>query len=324
MKVIVTGAAGPRGRLVTTGLMAAGHAVVGVDTETWPDPPRGLQIHRLDLRKRGFEELLRHEPMDAIVHLALHAGFRLAPAVRYRLNLEGTGKVIRLAAEHAIRRVVVASHAAVYGALPDNPLFMTEDEPPAVGRAFPEMQDLVTADLMAVSAMWQHPEIAIAVLRPVHTLGPTSRDAFNVLLRKGRFPTVMGFDPMVQVIHETDLARAFVAAVEHDLRGVFNVTGPGEIPLSLLIEEAGARAFPMPGIALDLIRAVGVLRGGLGFRDVAQGAMEFLKHPCLIDGTRFRKATGFVPSVSLRETVRGVRARQRQTQQVESPSQSRE
>ena len=34
---------------------------------------------------------------------------------------------------------------------------------------------LVTADLLASSAMWQHPEIQIVVLRPVHALGPTSR-----------------------------------------------------------------------------------------------------------------------------------------------------
>ena len=60
-----------------------------------------------------------------------------------------------------MKKLVVASHAAVYGALPDNPYFMTEESPPSVGRAFPEMQDLVTADLLASAAMWQHPDMEI-------------------------------------------------------------------------------------------------------------------------------------------------------------------
>ena len=143
MKVLVNGAASPRGRLIATHLLDQGHQVVGADTERWSRPPEALDLHRLDHRKRGFEELLRHDRFDAIVHLAVHAGFRLPPEERHRLNLEGTGKLIELANEHGVNKLVVASHAAVYGALPDNPYFMTEQCPPSVGRAFPEMLVLI-------------------------------------------------------------------------------------------------------------------------------------------------------------------------------------
>jgi UDP-glucose 4-epimerase len=302
MKVLVAGAAGPRGRQLCRLLIDAGHRVVGVDRELWPDAPAGLELLALDHRKRGFEELVRRGSFDAIVHLAVHAGFRLPPAERHRLNLEGTGRVIALAAEHGVKKLVVASHASVYGALPDNPCFMTEDAPPSVGRAFPEMQDLVTADLLASSAMWKHPDLEIVVLRPVHALGPTSRDVLAALLRKSYVPTVLGFDPMIQVMHEDDLARAFVSALTPGLRGVFNVTGAGELPLRVLVSEVGAQAVPVPSVMF------GVIRGRFGFPDFPPGALDFLKHPCLIDGARFRAATGFAPQHGLRETVQAMRS----------------
>lgn len=300
MRVLVTGAAGPRGRQLVEALVATGHTVIGVDRESWPTVPPGVELHRLDHRKRDFEELMRHGAFDAIVHLAVHAGFRLSPSERHRLNVEGTTKVIALAAQHGVRRLVIASHAAVYGALPDNPHFMTEDAPPAVGRTFPQMQDLVTTDLLAGAAMWKHPALEVVVLRLVHALGPTSRGVLAALLRRRRVPMVAGFDPMVQVIHELDVARATATAVEQPLRGVYNVTGPGEVPLSVLVREAGAEPLPLPAVAFA------VLRGRFGL-PASEGAVDFLEHPCLVDGARFREATGFSPAHGLRDTVRSMR-----------------
>lgn len=302
MKVLITGAASPRGRLIATHLAGLGHAVVGIDREAWAEPPPSISFRRLDHRKRGFDELMRREGFEGIVHLAVHAGFRLPPAERHRLNLEGTQTVVQLAAEHGVKKLVVASHASVYGALPDNPYFMTEDAPPSVGRALPEMQDLVTADLLASAAMWQKPELSIAVLRPVHSLGPTSRDVLAALLRRRRFPMVLGFDPMIQIMHEEDLARAFGLALTSDARGVFNVGGPGELPLSVLAAEAGAKPVRIPE------PLYGIFRGTMPFLYFPVGAIEFLKHPCLIDDSRFRRATGFTPAKSLRETLASAHA----------------
>ncbi|MCA9621264.1 MAG: NAD-dependent epimerase/dehydratase family protein, partial [Myxococcales bacterium] len=216
-----------------------------------------------------------------------------------------TQRVVRLAVEHGVGRLVVASHATVYGALADNPYFMTEDYPPRVGQMVPAMQDLVTADLLATSAMWQHPGLSIVVLRPVHALGPTSRGVLASTLHRGWFPTILGYDPMVQVIHELDVARAFALALSppsgQALKGAFNVTGPGEVPLSVVLREAGVRGRAVPEIAFRL------LRGRFGVPDAMAGAVDFLKHPCLVDGARFVEATGFQPEHGLRETLASMR-----------------
>ena len=69
-------------------------------------------------------------------------------------------------------------------------------------RAVPEMRDLVEVDMYAQSFMWKHPEIETVILRPVNIVGPTVRNAPSNYLRLERPLTVMGFDPMLQVIHE--------------------------------------------------------------------------------------------------------------------------
>jgi UDP-glucose 4-epimerase len=226
----------------------------------------------------------------------------LAPSERHRLNLEGTEKIIELAAKHRVGKLVVTSHAAVYGALADNPYFMTEAHPPSVGRSFPEMQDLVTADLLTAAAMWKHPDIEMVVLRPVHAVGPTSRGVLAQLLRRRRVPMVLGYDPMVQVIHEDDLPEAFACALFSGVRGVFNVAGPGEVPLSVLVRESGGEPLAIPEMLLNLAR------GRFGVPDVPGGAVDFLKHPSLVDGSAFCEATGYAPAHDLRSTLRAMRA----------------
>lgn len=301
MKILVTGGAGPRGRSLAAHLAREGHDVVAIDTERVPDAPP-VRFERIDLRKRGFDDLVRRERFDAVCHLAIHAGFRLPAPVRHRLNLDGSKKVIDVCAQHGVRKLVVASHAAVYGALPDNPCFMTEEAPPSVGRSFPEMQDVVTADLLAGAAMWQHPDLEIVVLRVVHALGPTSRDVLAQLLRRRWLPTVLGYDPMIQVIHEDDLTRAFAAALAPGLRGVFNVTGPGEVPLSVLAQNAGVRRVPLPE---TFARAA---LGQFGLPDIGPGALDFLKYPCLVDGARFADKAHFAPAKDLVATVHAMSA----------------
>ena len=44
---------------------------------------------------------------------------------------------------------------------------------------------------------------------------------------------------MVQVIHELDVVEAIVRALTPGVRGIFNVVGPGEVPLSTILRELG-------------------------------------------------------------------------------------
>lgn len=301
--VVVTGAAGSIGQLAVDHLARRDFVVHAVDKRPLTRLPKGVVGHVADIKKRGFDDTLRKVHPDAVLHLARERRFTVSAAERYRVNFEGTTRVFELAMAAGVKKIVFPSRHTVYGALPDNPAFMLEEHPPTAGRTFPEIQDLVAADLFACAVLWRNPETEVVVLRPVNVLGPTVNTLFSRYLSPRRVFTVAGYDPVQQVLHEDDLAVAFEYALEPGLRGVFNVTGPGEVPLHVVVEESGARRVPLPEPVIKLVR------GRLGFARIPQGALDFLKFPCTVDGTRFAKATGFAARHNLRETIRSMRAR---------------
>ncbi len=301
--VVVTGGAGSIGRLAVDHLSHCGLSVHAVDRREHERPAPGVEVHVADIRKRAFDDVLRKVRPDAVLHLARLRGFEASAQERYRVNFEGTTRLFELCVAQGVKKVVFPSRHTVYGALADNPAFLSEEHPPTAGRTFPEIHDLVSADLYASAMLWRHPSLEVVVLRPVNVLGPGMNTLFARYLSSKRVFTIAGFDPVQQVLHEDDLALAFELALRPGLRGVFNVTGPGEVPLHVVVEESGAARFPIPEPLVKLFA------GRLGFARVPQGAIDFLKYPCTVDGRRFVHATGFAPRHNLRETLRSMRAR---------------
>jgi len=108
---------------------------------------------------------------------------------------------------------------------------------------------------------------------------------------------VLGFDPLFQFIHEYDAANAITIALQSNLRGVYNVSGPPPVPLSIIVREAGRTLVPLPeGL---LARAL----GRFGLPRLPRGALEHVKYPVVIDSSEFRAATGFAPEFDEDHTI---------------------
>lgn len=305
-KILITGAAGGQGRLVAQSAAAAGFEVCGVDREPMASLENGLQarVYVVDLMRRKFEDVIRHERPDAVVHLAFVRHFRTDLVTRHKVNVAGTRLLLDYCAEYGVRQLVVASSAYAYGALPENPSYLHEDAPLNVSRTYPEIRDIAEVDTLSTAFLWQHPEVRTAILRPVNTLGDSVHSTIGGYLRQRYVPTILGFDPMMQFLHEEDLARAILLSVERKLRGVFNVAGPSAVPLHVAIEQSGGTQLPLPEIALrPLIRRL----FGLGLYPVPPGAIDFIKFPCTVSDEQFRAATGFRPKWSLRDIFTHVR-----------------
>ncbi len=301
--VVITGGAGSSGRLLCHRLVQQGFDVHAVDKKPGYDLDGGVTFHQADVQKRSFEDVLRKVRPAALVHLARLHRLEADAAERHRVNFEGTVHVFDVAREAGVGKLVFPSRHTVYGALPDQPQFLSEDHPPSAGRTYPEIQDMVAADLYASGQLWRHPKLEVVVLRPVNVIGPTVQNLFCRYLEQERVFTVAGFDPLYQVLHENDFTLALDLALKPGLRGVFNVTGPETVPLHVIVEEAGGRRVPVPE---PLIRMVA---GRFGFPSVPRGAVDYLKYPCTVDGSRFVEATGFSPAHGLSKTLRSMRQR---------------
>jgi UDP-glucose 4-epimerase len=124
-------------------------------------------------------------------------------------------------------------------------------------------------------------------------------------LRLPIVPTLLGFDPMVQVIHELDVVEAIACALRPAVRGIFNVTGPGELPLSAILKELDKRTLPFPHpVARPILSAL--WRFGASSFPVPE--LDFIRFVCMVDGERARRELGFRPRYTLKETIRAVLA----------------
>jgi UDP-glucose 4-epimerase len=288
MKVLIPGIAGGIARQVATRLLAAGHEVAGIDVRPWPDAPKAIAVHTLDLRKRAAEDVFRKQRPDAVIHMATVTALTVTGEERQRINLGGTRAVFDHCRNYGVRQVLFIGRHTFYGASPDAPLRHLEDEPPQQSLdSFPELGDLVAADLYAATALWRFPEITTAVLRPCYTLGISRTGTLAAFLGYARVPLVFGFDPLFQFMHEEDIVTAIVLALEKKIRGVFNVAGPQPLPFSWIIRGSGATPVPLPEFLVTR------LLGRFGFPKLSSGAIEHIKYPVVIDASAFRAATGF-------------------------------
>lgn len=289
MRVVIPGISGLLGRMVAEKLVRLGHEVIGIDRRAWRTAPPGVEMHGVDIRKRAAEDVFRKRKPHAVVHMATITHLFEAPTEeRYRINLGGTRAVFDYAAAHGVEHVVFVGRHTYYGAGPDAPLYHHEDDPPMAVSTFPELADLVAADLYAGTALWRHPELTTTVLRMAYTLGPTGHGTLAAFLRGRHVPAVLGFDPLFQFLHEADVASAICLALDRRPRGVFNVAGPQPVPLSVLARATGRTTLPVPEIVFTR------LLGRFGLPKLPPGALSHIKHPVVVDAAAFRAATGFV------------------------------
>lgn len=300
--VVVTGISGNLGRTLAKQLHQH-EAILGVDRRPFVGRPKDIEMFQIDLRKKKIEDVFRRHEVKAVIHMGILHDPRMSSEDHHSFNVLGTTRVLECVAKYNVKKLIVLSSADVYGPSPDNSNFLTEDAPLMAASRFPSVRDLIEVDMLACSFFWRHPQVETVVLRPVHIVGPTIKNAPSNFLRLKRPWLMAGFDPMVQLIHMDDVAAALVEAIAPGHRGVYNVTGPGEVPLSKVFEELGSEPLPVPHlVARPLLSTLFRYR----FASFPPEELDHIQFLCAVDGSRWRNETPWRPKLSLRETIRSV------------------
>jgi UDP-glucose 4-epimerase len=299
--VLVTGICGRMGQLLTRRLHRTS-GVVGIDRRRFEGKPEDVTHHQLDMRRRQTRDIFRAGGIRAVVHLGVMHDLRESDKVHHEWNVAGFQKLLEYMSQYHVPKLVVLSTATLYGPSPDNPQFLTEDAPLLGAQEFSRIRDLVEVDMLAQSFFWKHPDVETVILRPCHILGRV-RNASSNYLRTERPITVMGFDPMLQVIHERDVVEAIVLSLRRGVRGIFNLRGPGELPLTRMIRMLGKRPMPLPGPLIS-----GVTRSLWPSRAVSfpTPELDHLRYLCMVDDSRARKELGFAPRFTMEQTLNAV------------------
>lgn len=299
--VLVTGASRFLGGHLVARLAAnpAIDRVLAVDTVP---PPRDLrrrmgraEFVRADIRNPLIAKIITGASVDTVVHASLSS----APAsvggrtVMKEMNVIGTMQLLAASQKApTVRRFVLKSTTAVYGASSRDPaLFdesMTPKDLPTGGYA----RDATEIEGYLRAFARRRPDVSTTVLRFVNFIGPRIDTVLTRYFSLPIVPTVLGYDARIQLLHEEDALAVLERATCHELPGVYNVGADGVLLLSQALRRAGKIPCPVPPPAVGIVSRV--LRG-IRVVDFSPEQMRFLNFGRVVDTRRLKEEFGFTP-----------------------------
>ncbi|HVM00021.1 MAG TPA: NAD-dependent epimerase/dehydratase family protein [Egibacteraceae bacterium] len=303
-RVLITGIAGVLASRLATRLAAddgVGY-VAGVDLREPPEDLDGVEFIRADLRSPLVAKVVESTQVDTIVHLHVVATPRAAGG-RARMkehNIIGTMQLLGAAQRApALRKVVVTSTTAVYGSSPNDPALFKESAAPDTGHPDGYGKDAVEVESYARAFGRRREDVTLTILRFAELVGPRVDTPLTRYLALPVVPTVLGYDPRLQLCHEDDAVAVLERAVHGDHHGTTNVAGSGIVYLSQAVRIAGRVPVPvtMPfahGIA-SVVRRAQV--------DLGPEQLPLLMYGRVGDITRLRERFGYAPAYTTREAL---------------------
>jgi UDP-glucose 4-epimerase len=306
VRLLVTGAAGRLGRVLLPLLLENPRitSVHAVDLKPVPLTHPRLVPLQADIRDPACLALLEHT--DALIHMAfvlMGGGLgraRLDRETMRAINVGGSRLLIGAAVDAGMERIVFVSSAAVYGASPDLPDPVTEDQPfrPLSGFAYGEDKSAVEAWLNELEA--RYPYLHLVRLRPHAILGPNAHPFLNRLLRQPFVPALSRPLPRTQCVWEEDVAEAICLGLHSAARGAFNLAADPPMSLRAMIREHRRFTIPVP---LSLLSAAHRLAWQFTPTVGEPGWVRGLRHSLVLDTRRAREELGWKPRRDTRRCV---------------------
>jgi len=197
-----------------------------------------------------------------------------------------------------VRNVIVKSDTAFYGASPRNPSVLTESARPQ-GTKTRFTRNIGEMEKFIGETAKRYPDIQVTVLRFAPIFGPSVDNPISLYLRMRAVPTLLGFDPRMQFIYESDAVEALVHASTAGVPGTFNIAAEGQMFLSRVLRLGQRLAQPLPSKLFDKA-LTGLQRADIAIPDNLRG---LLKHGRVASTSAMARTLRFSPTHTQRQIV---------------------
>ncbi len=278
--------------------------ILGTDVREPTIQSTKLTFESKDIRDRALMDFWKGQDVEALVHLAFVVDPIHDEKEMYDINVNGTLNILRICEELKVPHVIAASSGTAYGAWPDNPVPLKEDDPI---RLFPPNMSYAhhkgLTETHFADFMKRNPEVIFNIVRPSVVYGPNVDNYLSRFLKSlPVVPLTDGLDPELQLVHEDDVARLFTLLIEKKVQGPFNVAGSGALRLSALGAMVGKKSLKVPRWIMYPLSSL-LWKLNL-IMEAPPGLVDYMAYPWVLDLTRARELLGFEPQYSTRETAR--------------------
>jgi UDP-glucose 4-epimerase len=305
-RIALTGTASFLGSRLLRQLVASHGAdgVLAVDITAPPTTLQGVRHRMVDLTLPGADrrllDVFRDEDVGTVVHTAFFTTPRRDAAYAHELESIGTLHLAAGAAAAGVRHLLLRSFTAVYGARGQNPSFLTEERRADGESRLAWVRDKVEAEEHAFSFARRYPELGVSVLRFAPLVGPGVHNFYTRLLSRRVVPVLLGYDPLVQLLHPDDALEATALALEHGPCGVVNVVPRATLTLLTTLHLAEKLTLPVPHPAAYPLAE---LWWASGVGEAPSGFLDYVRFPCVADGEKAARELGFAARYSSREAL---------------------
>ncbi|WP_306336082.1 NAD-dependent epimerase/dehydratase family protein [Streptomyces sp. KL118A] len=285
--------------------------VVAVDAVPPEHHLGGADFVRADLRQPTIARVLAEHGVDTVVHMDVTAtalggrGGRGGRGSVKETNVIGTMQLLGACQKSpTVQRLVVKSSTSVYGSAPKDPAVFTETTPPKSLPSGGFAKDAVEVEGYVRGFARRRPDVAVCVLRFANILGPAADSPLAEYFSLPVLPTVFGYDPRLQFVHEDDAVEVLRLASHDPQRGTlnsgtFNIAGDGQLLLSQCSRRLGRPTVPM---FLPAVTWVGSALRTLGATDFSPEQIRLLTHGRVVATRQMRETLGFGPKYTTAET----------------------
>ncbi|HPI76251.1 MAG TPA: NAD-dependent epimerase/dehydratase family protein [bacterium] len=297
MKVLMTGGSGYFGKLLA-GRLREEYGddidIVGVDVrECDMDEQECSDMRHVfgDSRKKRIEDVFKTEgSIDAVIHLAFGQSEEMSTDERMMTNVYGTFQMLGLAKKYGVRQFIYPSSTIVYGARQDNPALLRERHPLLGNRDIPSVRDRIEADMICQTQAQSSSGLRVVILRMVPIWRSSGESLLTMYMKGDYVPTLLGFDPMFQIIYEDEVLDAFIAALKcPTARGAYNIRGHIHLPLGEVIRRLGKKPVPLPDFLVHN-------NGRFIWSKKLSFDFNYIKYPFTVDGARAFEELGYDPA----------------------------
>ena len=254
---------------------------------------------------------------DVVVHLAF-AILTASEATR-ELNVAGSRRVFEEAAKAGVERICYASSVAAYGFHGDNPDWLTEEVEARGSPEHPYSQQKAEVERVLAETLLRRRRTVAYAFRPCIVAGPGARTMLQeipyyrlnqampegVARLLGSMPALKPVIPdpgtPFQLVHEDDVARAFVAGVRGiGQPGPYNLAGGGVLTLGDVADALGWYSVPVPK---PVVEATAEVATRLPLVPDSVAWIHSVKKPVLMKTDRARKLLRWRPRHTARATL---------------------